>query len=1157
MLPLPANSNEVIPGYTITQRIGAGGYGEVWRADAPGGLVKAVKFIYGCLDDQRARHELRALEHIKQVRHPFLLNLERIEVVEGQLVIITELADGSLKDRFDACREAGQPGIPRDELLAHLHDAADALDYMSQQHSLQHLDVKPENLLIVGGRVKVADFGLVKDLHGRSISLMTGLTPIYAAPEVFDNRPSTHSDQYSLAIVYQELLTGVLPFPGQTPAQLASQHLGTRPQLTVLPPADRPIVARALAKDPGDRYPTCRELIESLLHPPEPGTASSVDHDARVPQQQPGDTTPVAGKKTDTRTVALDACMAEDDPDSPAAALPERHEAGATSPIDPWLARLAGLACEPLSEPLDAEPAPVEPAAARLRPTLVVGLGGTGLRTLCRFKRRLADRFGSTSVLPSVAVLAVDADAKAMGTFLRDERFGAFAANEALAAPLRRAQDYRTDAPKILRWLSRRWLFNLPRSQQPEGIRPLGRLAFLDHRAKFVEHVGRALAAIRQSEALDRSARTTGMTAEAATVRVVVVASISGGTGGGMVADVADALREAAAAGGLDVEIVGLLTHATPRIPSAKTLAVANACACLSELDRHGIVHSDGDSPGPAALDAAYLVHLGDDLNEAQVDAAAGVLAEFLCLSAVTPAGAFFEQSREADRKAAAQGEGAWRSFGLCQIGCSRGDLPLVAAEELCRRLLDRWRGLTPSAAAARGAADAAGPEPDKRLELELDVGRLAEQVDGVLHELLGGKPDARFAEALRRARDPRTAGDGGAAAVAAAVEEVLGACDLTADPEEAPPDSLQRALTTRLRELSAEQGEAVSHWILELVDASSARLKGSLKAAGWVAERLRQLESKLGVMRGRIQSSLARAKQGLADGASPEATPSKGWLHIRRTSHAAGAGTDHAEAYFRLRLDELALTGTGVLLRALRTDVAELTDRLRDLDGQLSLTADLFAAASSWGEALDVSGPASGAWHDLQLALADALRAGLPELAEALDHQLTASILQPHGGLHAFVAEGPGLDGAFLEQLRTAARTTIAEALGRLDVAGRLLTSGRATGEADEGGDLVRSALELARPTIAVGGGARRLLVVCPEQAAGALAAAVRDRGQSNPAVVVDRSGEVIVCWEIGRLSANRLAASLVVDRPDCAELAARLHTRLDVAWSDLDAGA
>src|SRR6476660_8204153 len=255
---------EPLPGYRLIERLGSGGYGEVWRAEAPGGLTKAIKFVFGRHDEKRASIELRALDHVRGVRHPFLLSLERIEVVDGRLLVVTEMADASVKDRFDICRRDGLRGIPRDELIGYMRDTADALDFMSETHALQHLDIQPENLLLLAGHVKVADFGLVKNMRQSQASLVGGMTPLYAAPEVFRGTPSRYSDQYSLAIVYQEMLTGTIPFAGCNSAELTLQHLNDEPDISVLALGDRYAVSRALSKDPQHRYANCREFVETL-----------------------------------------------------------------------------------------------------------------------------------------------------------------------------------------------------------------------------------------------------------------------------------------------------------------------------------------------------------------------------------------------------------------------------------------------------------------------------------------------------------------------------------------------------------------------------------------------------------------------------------------------------------------------------------------------------------------------------------------------------------------------------------------------------------------------------------------------------------------------------------------------------------------------------
>src|SRR5206468_3379322 len=93
-----------------------------------------------------ASRELEALEKIKAIRHPFLLSIERVEVLDSVLVIVMELADMNLQSLLAERQAAGMRGIPRDELLGFLEEAAEALDVLNFQHGLQHLDVKPHNL---------------------------------------------------------------------------------------------------------------------------------------------------------------------------------------------------------------------------------------------------------------------------------------------------------------------------------------------------------------------------------------------------------------------------------------------------------------------------------------------------------------------------------------------------------------------------------------------------------------------------------------------------------------------------------------------------------------------------------------------------------------------------------------------------------------------------------------------------------------------------------------------------------------------------------------------------------------------------------------------------------------------------------------------------
>lgn len=517
---------EPIPGYVLEEMIGRGGFGEVWRSTAPGGLKKAVKFVFGNQDQSRAMREMRSLERVKGVHHPFLLTLERFEVVDEQLVIITELADGSLEDVYRRHRESGSCGIPRETLLAHLHDSADGLDYLHQSFHLQHLDIKPGNLLIIGGHVKVADFGLLKDLRDIDCSVVGGLTPIYAPPEVFDGRPSLHSDQYSLAVMFQELLTGTRPFSGRTIAQLATQHVHSAPNLEPLPPSDRPVMAQALEKNPNRRFKSCKAFVDAL-------------------------------RNQRSRPVSMAMRFADDAEDTADSLIGD------------------GTKIEDLPQ-LVGDKANANANATNVNHAMIIGLGGSGAECVRELRRRIADMQVASPLKLNCVV--IDSDMETIHSLRLGEVSDRVPKCKLIYTPLRTANEYRNSGTDRLRSISRRWIYNVPRSGATEGMRPLGRLALVDHgeivQQKLTEAIEKLMADTMLSDGTHLPPK------------IYVVGSLAGGTASGMYIDVVHLLRHFLDKSGFEeVNILSMLSSVSFQADPSNPLALHDVQAALCEME--------------------------------------------------------------------------------------------------------------------------------------------------------------------------------------------------------------------------------------------------------------------------------------------------------------------------------------------------------------------------------------------------------------------------------------------------------------------------------------------------------------------------------------------------------------------------------------------
>jgi hypothetical protein len=285
---------DVLPitgGYRPIRRIGSGSFGEVWRAQAPGGVDVAIKIIFRPLDHEEAQRELQSLELIKQLRHPYLMATHSYWPLEDRLLVVMELADGSLRDRLKECRAAGMPGIPPAELLGYCREAAEALDYLHAQH-VQHRDIKPDNILLLQRHAKVADFGLARlQATMRAATVSGSGTPAYMATELWRRQSSPHIDQYSLAVTYAELRMGRRPFHARDFMAAMTEHLEGTPDLGPLEPEEQQVLLKALAKDPANRYPSCQDFaraLEAALRPAldPPGPAPGLAEGEPAPERQ-------------------------------------------------------------------------------------------------------------------------------------------------------------------------------------------------------------------------------------------------------------------------------------------------------------------------------------------------------------------------------------------------------------------------------------------------------------------------------------------------------------------------------------------------------------------------------------------------------------------------------------------------------------------------------------------------------------------------------------------------------------------------------------------------------------------------------------------------------------------------------------------------------
>ncbi|MEO8030283.1 MAG: serine/threonine-protein kinase [Gemmatimonadota bacterium] len=271
--------------YTLERELGQGGMATVYLAtDLKHHRKVAVKVLRPELAAVLgADRFLREIEVTAQLQHPHIIPLYDSGSVNGILYYVMPLIEGeSLRDRI-----ARDKRIPFEEAVRLTGEVASALGY-AHERGLVHRDIKPENILLSGGHAVVADFGIARALTAAQQGATAGLTgvgfaigtPAYMSPEqATASEVDARSDQYSLAAVFYEMVTGVAPFAGETVQAVLSQSLtAPRPKLSKITretpaEADGP-VAKALASDPAGRYETVNAFASALEHAAGGGTGA-------------------------------------------------------------------------------------------------------------------------------------------------------------------------------------------------------------------------------------------------------------------------------------------------------------------------------------------------------------------------------------------------------------------------------------------------------------------------------------------------------------------------------------------------------------------------------------------------------------------------------------------------------------------------------------------------------------------------------------------------------------------------------------------------------------------------------------------------------------------------------------------------------------------
>jgi len=368
--------------YRLVALLGQGGYAEVYLGQhVRFNQQAAIKVLHVHLSGQEAEHFQHEAETIAQLAHPAIVRVFDFDVQDGVPFLVMDYApDGTLR----RCYPKGSL-VPLPQIVSYVKQVAAALQYAHEQ-KFMHRDVKPENMLL--GRqqeVLLSDFGIATIVHSTS-SLSasaqgTSGTLAYMAPEQIEGHPRPASDQYALAVVVYEWLSGSRPFQGSL-TEVMVQHLTLHPpplreQVATIPAEVEQVVLHALAKDPKERFASVHDFAEALEQASQRALAPTAQLAFEPPALNPAaatnhETVAVAPSQPDLPAGELEPTMYPDSSAPNGLDTPQSGSRAQTPQRGQLVAPRAAVVSSPLAPTMPVQQKPKR--LLRIRAALLMGL---------------------------------------------------------------------------------------------------------------------------------------------------------------------------------------------------------------------------------------------------------------------------------------------------------------------------------------------------------------------------------------------------------------------------------------------------------------------------------------------------------------------------------------------------------------------------------------------------------------------------------------------------------------------------------------------------------------------------------------------------------------------------------------------------------------